>query len=587
MRFRQEPPALDNQYADDRVLKAYLDATLPDEVRAATEDTLHDLGALAGGELYALQQDDRTSEPTLTQWGPWGARIDRIEVTDLWTRAEEVAVDFGLTALPYAQPHGRWSRVYQMALAHLFIPSTDMYGCPLAMTDGAASALLASGNEALVDQVVPHLTSRDPETFWTSGQWMTELTGGSDVGRTQTTARQAEDGTWRLTGRKWFTSAITANMALALARPEGNPEGGKGLALFYVPIRRGDGSLYDGIRVNRLKDKLGTRKLPTAELDLDDVRAQPVAELKNGTRHIAPMLNVTRLWNAVTSVAYMRRGIALARDYATKREAFGDPLIEHPLHRDTLADLQATYEGAFHLTFRLAELLGQQEAGALDAQGQQLLRIMTPIAKLLTAKQAVSVSSEVVEAFGGAGYVEDTGIPALLRDTQVLPIWEGTTNVLALDALRALKQAGTFDPLRQELARCAQAVETPTLTAAVEQAQEAHRHAEQWLGGAIERGMDAIESGVRRFALTIGKALSLALLARHGQWAIQHEQDGRPAAAAERLMKRRVDHIATYHDHGAYVLVWDFNCPTLYECHAEGSKPPSERPEEEVSPAAA
>ena len=383
------------------------------------------------------------------------------------------------------------------------------------------------------------------------------------------TARQDADGTWRLHGRKWFTSAITANMALALARPEGNPEGGSGLALFYVPIRDGDG-LREGIHVNRLKDKLGTKKLPTAELTLDGAMAVPVTEdLKHGTRHISPMLNVTRTWNAVTACAYMRRGLALARDYAQKREAFGDEIINHPLHQETLADVQATFEGAFHLTFRLAELLGRTENDDADAADRALLRLLTPIAKLTTAKQSVSVSSEILEAFGGAGYIEDTGLPALLRDAQVLPIWEGTTNVLSLDLLRALQKIGSIVPLKREFQACLQAVEAPTLQKALRPALTAFRDAAKWLQKSLG-DEEAMQAGARRFALTLGHALELAYTARHAQWSLHEEQDGRSAAAAERLAAQRINHIADLDSHGAYVLVWDFNCPTLFDCHAGG-----------------
>ena len=565
--FTQAPPELGNQYDDDRVLVSYLARQLPESVLASRKPALKELGALSGGELYELYLSDLENEPTLTQWDAWGERVDRIEVTDVWTRAEEVAARYGIVATPYEREDGEHSRVAQFALAHLFIPSTDMYGCPMAMTDGAAATLVASGNEALIDEALPHLTSRDPDSFWTSGQWMTELAGGSDVGRSNTDARQDDDGTWRLYGRKWFTSAITANMALALARPEGNPEGGKGLALFYVPIRE-DGELVDGIGVNRLKDKLGTRKLPTAELTLDGARAIPVGELKNGTRNISPMLNVTRTWNAVTAVSFVRRGLALARDYAQKREAFGTEIINHPLHQETLADVQSTYEGMFHLSFRLAELLGKDEAGTITDDEKALLRLLTPIAKLTTGKQVVPAISELLEAFGGQGYVEDTGIPTLLRDAQVLPIWEGTTNVLSLDTLRALRTVGSITPLKREFQRCAAQVEAPSLVKAMGTAVRAFRDAAQWMQGAIQEGEDALQAGARRFALTLGKALELALTCRHAQWSLHEEQDGRSAAAAERLAARRISHVADLDHHGAYVLVWDFNCPTLFDCHA-------------------
>jgi alkylation response protein AidB-like acyl-CoA dehydrogenase len=576
--FVQEPPTLENQYDRDRVLKSYVRRQFPEAVRKTLEPELVDLGELAGGELYELQQSDLENEPTLTQWGPWGERIDEIELTDVWTRAETLAAERGIVATAYEQEHGAHSRIHQMLLAYLFIPSTDMYGCPLAMTDGAARTLLDSGNDDLIDEAVPHLTSRDPEMFWTSGQWMTELSGGSDVGQARTTARQDEDGTWRLYGRKWFTSAISADMALALARPDGNPDGGKGLALFYVPIRDENG-LHDGLRVNRLKDKLGTRKLPTAELSLDGVEAHPVTdELTDGTRHIAPMLNVTRTWNAVTAVSLIRRGMALARDYAQKREAFGEEIINHPLHQETLADVQSTLEGTFHLSFRVAELLGAHETGQADASQEALLRVLTPIAKLTTAKQAVSATSELLEAFGGAGYVEDTGLPALHRDAQVLPIWEGTTNVLSLDLLRALRQIGSIAPLNDEVKRCVEAIEAPTLTRAIRPAVHAYRDAVKWLKRAIGEGDEAMEAGARRFALTLGKSLELLYTARHAQWSLHAEQDGRSAAAAERLAARKVNHVAELDSHGAYVLVWDFNCPTLFDCHAQGDGAPTEEP---------
>lgn len=561
--FKQSPPTLGNQFDDDRVLRSYLRRVLPGDVLDAVRDELRTMGALSGTALYEMHLDDLLEEPRFTPWSAWGERIDEIEVTDVWKEAERIAAEHGVVATAYEQAHGHWSRVHQFALAYLFMPSTDIYGCPLAMTDGAVRTLLDSGNEALIDRAVPHLTSRDPDMFWTSGQWMTELAGGSDVGRSRTTARQDADGTWRLSGRKWFTSAITANMALALARPEGNPEGGKGLTLFFVPIRTDDGAIREGIRVNRLKDKLGTRKLPTAELDLDDAAAIPVGELRDGTRAITPMLNITRTWNAITALAYMRRGIALARDYAQKREAFGRPLAEQPLHADTLADLQVTFEGAFHLSFRLTELLGRHETAGLDNEHRALLRLLTPLAKLTTGKQVVDVTSEVVEAFGGAGYVEDTGIPVLLRDAQVLPIWEGTTNVLSLDVLRALKQTGGLDPIRAELQRCEEAVSAVDLPEVVQVAQRAVDRAAQWLQRAMERNRSTVEAGARRFALTLGHALELALLARHAQWSHEHDEDSRALAAAERLATHRIDHVATTNPEAAFALANDAPMPTV------------------------
>jgi acyl-CoA dehydrogenase len=558
--FNQTPPHLANQFTDDRVLQSYLKRKLPPEMYHEVAPSLTEMGRLAAEELYAMQLADRLNEPALTQWDAWGNRIDQIEVSPLWKVAERLAAEFGVVGTAYDSTYGAVARPYQFALAYLFHPSTDVYTCPLAMTDGAARTLLVSGNQELIERAVPRLTSRDPQRFWTSGQWMTEAIGGSDVGQAETVARQDEDGTWRLYGRKWFTSATTSQMALVLARPEGNPTGGAGLALFYVetredltprpPLHYGEGGngnpppnpLLGGgvgrlrnITVNRLKDKLGTRKVPTAELMLEGTPAIPVAGLTHGTRAIVPMLHLTRTWNSVMAVSFMRRGIALAREYARRRVAFGSPLAQKPLHVDTLATMQAEMEAAFHLSFYLVELIGQEEQGQLDESGHALLRLLTSIVKLTTGRQVVEVMSEAIEAFGGAGYVEDTGIPALLRDAHVLPIWEGTTNVLSLDTLRVVGKGNGLAPLEARMEQAVATLKDLDLKEAGFVASTGFTSATRWLESAVQSGQEAVELGARRFALTLGRSLALALLAEHAQGSLNHEQDVRPRTAALRL----------------------------------------------------
>jgi alkylation response protein AidB-like acyl-CoA dehydrogenase len=539
MPFFQDEPSLGNQYTTDRVLKAYLARTLPQPMLAAIEPELSEAGELSGGELYQESKAQHARVPELTQWDAWGKRVDSIELTPLWAKMARIAAEKGLVAIAYERKHAEHSRVHQMAMNYLYDASSGVYSCPLAMTDGAARTLTVMKNHALVERAVTRLTSRDPRVAWTSGQWMTERTGGSDVGISETVARPAEGkdaGKYRLYGTKWFTSATTSQMALTLARPDGNPPGGHGLALFYVELRDAAGAM-NGIAVNRLKDKLGTRMVPTAELTLDGALAIPVAGSTDGVRNITPMLNVTRTWNSVGAIAGMRRAIALARDYATRRVAFGAKLSDKALHLDTLAGLQAEFEGAFLLTFRVVELLGKDEAGVLTEEEGQLARLLTPIVKLTTGKQAVAITSEVLEGFGGAGYIEDTGLPRLLRDAQVLPIWEGTTNVLSLDVLRALGRGGSVDVIEREIrARVARSQDA----AVGETAIRAVQHARAWLERAHAAGPVALEAGARRFALTLGRAVELALLVDHGAWGREHK-DGRTAAAARRFARHGVD----------------------------------------------
>ena len=266
--------------------------------------------------------------------------------------------------------------------------------------------------------------------------------------------------------------------------------------------------------------------------------------LTDGIKNMASMLTITRTWNAVCSVAGFRRGLALSRDFARKRVAFGAPLAEKPLHVDTLAGLVAEYQGAFLLAFRAVELLGKEEAGVLSEQEARLLRALTPIAKLTTARQAVSGASEVVEGFGGAGYVEDTGVARLVRDSQVLSIWEGTTNVLSLDVLRALGKGGSVAPIAEEVRARVVAANVPEGKVAL----DAVSHAGAWLEEARHRGQDAVEAGARRFAMTLGRALELALLVDHGAWAMREQNDGRTAAAARRFARSGVDLILDQDD---------------------------------------
>jgi len=544
MAFYQTPPTLGNQFDDDRVLGAYLQRALSPDVHARIVPELRAMGELSGNELYRMQIEDRLNDPQLVSWDAWGNRQDRIELSPLWKKAARLACEQGLVATAYEKQSGAASRIHQFAMVYLFDPSSDVYTCPLAMTDGAAKTLLVHRNvhdeNDFAANAFKRLTSRDPERAWTSGQWMTERTGGSDVGLSEAVARAAADGRYRLYGTKWFTSAAHAQMALTLGRPEGNPAGGRGLALFYVEVFDANGGM-NGISLNRLKDKLGTRKVPTAELVLDGTLATPVRGTSEGVRNITPMLNITRTWNAVCAAAGMRRGVALARDYAKRRVQFGAALSDKPLHVDTLAGMQAETEGAFHLAFRAVELLGREEAGVMTESEARLLRLVIPLAKLTTGKQAVAVVSEVLECFGGAGYVEDTGIPRLYRDVQVLPIWEGTTNVLSLDALRAIQKEGPLEELLDEIRGLAKAASDEALRSAGDQAVAAAQHAAQWIRDTFAKNPLGVESGARRFALTLGRSLELALLVRSAAHALAHGGDGRPRAAALRFASHGVD----------------------------------------------
>ena len=235
----------------------------------------------------------------------------------------------------------------------------------------------------------------------------------------------------------------------------------------------------------------------------------------DGVRKIATLFNITRVYNAVAAVAGMRRAIALASDYARRRRAFGKLLSEHPLHVETLADMQLKLRAAFLLAFRVVELLGKEESGEAGESELQLLRFLIPIAKLYTAKQAIAVASEAVEAFGGAGYVEDTGIPRLLRDAQVLSIWEGTTNVLSLDTLRAIERADALSAWTSDVRRRLKAIQAPGLRPSVERVATSVQRVEEYATRASRSGKDFQQTGARAFSYAIARTEAAVLLIEH------------------------------------------------------------------------
>jgi acyl-CoA dehydrogenase len=532
MGFMQDAPQLAQPWHSDRLLHALLDRTLPAERRAALDIDLAALGDYAQMAWLRASHSIRR-KPVLTRWDAWGQRVDRIELTTAWLEGPQLTTRHAVLAAGHTgSEHARLEEFARVYLYHL---ASEFYTCPLAMTDGAATAIKASGNQALIDRALPHFLSRDASTFWLSGQWMTENSGGSDVGHTETIARQDAGGQWRLHGRKWFSSAVVGEAALALARPEGAGTGTAALVLFYVETMDGEQRKPELI-IDRLKDKLGTHELPTAEIHLDGLPACPLGELAHGVRQVAPMLNVTRTWNAICAIASMARAISLARDYATRRQAFGRPLIEQPLHAQTLADMQAEFEGAFALAFEVAHLLGRVEHGVAAPHEAALLRLLTPLAKLWTGKLAVKLCSEALECFGGAGYIEDTGLPQLLRDAQVYAIWEGTTNVLSLDSLRALA-GDTFGALRAAIHDWSAGADVSAISPLEAALNAAAVYLDQH---GSNRG--SLEAGARGLAITLARCASAALLVRQAAWSSRHG-DQRPAAALQRFVNHGLNRL--------------------------------------------
>ncbi|XP_046461468.1 acyl-CoA dehydrogenase family member 11-like isoform X2 [Daphnia pulex] len=455
-----------------------------------------------------------------------------------WKELKRISAREGLIALAYERDpkHQGFSRLIQMSKNYLFAPSSGLYSCPLAMTDGAAKTLEVSG---LKDhgESFKNLTSRDPEKFWTSGQWMTEKRGGSDVaGGTETLAIQDpnKENMYKLYGYKFFSSATDADIALTLARvvdPATGKitSGTKGLSLFLVYVDQ-----PSNLHLMRLKQKLGTKQLPTGELLLDGMTAELISPPGRGVASISQMLNITRLHNASASVSAMRRIISLARDYSNRRVAFGKLIRNHPLHVRTLADMELECRAGFSLFMEAGRLLSLEENGTPTIEQQQLLRLLLPLLKLYTGKQCMKVVSEGLESFGGQGYMEDTGIPVILRDAQVTPIWEGTTNILSLDVLRALakSEGQVLVAFHQRIQGVLDSTTNPSLAECCTQLE---KYRSQLISFA-QKNPDQLEYVARDFAFGLARTLAGALLLEHASWGRAVDSD---RAAAERWLGQR------------------------------------------------
>ena len=531
MQFIQPAPENQHPYLDDRLLRSWMRYRIPAGLRSQYKASWLSLGEAAIHHLHALQQENPKAEPAVTHFDPWGQRIDRLHTPPLWQAAREVAREYNLVGLAYTPELGVYGRLIQMSHVYLYAPHSAFFACPLAMTDGVATVLQRSGHPTLTRRALPRLTGRHDD-FWTAGQWMTETTGGSDLSGLQTQARLDERGLWRLYGHKWFVSAIDSDAALVLARVHKEQSPGNGpLAAFYVEPRKKDGR-WRNLEILRLKDKLGTRVLPTAEVRLNGVPAEPVKGLDNGIRTIAPLLNVSRLWNSICAVASMRQGIALARDWGNKRLVGGQPLLEWPAFQRSLGRLQAEYEMGFHLSFYAVEMTGQSECGKLSGEESHLLRLLITATKMFTGKQAWQVNTQLIELFGGAGYVENTGLPQLARDARVFSIWEGTSDVLALDFVQQLMRKDGLNLWLQTILTNLGKVHAP-----------ATETLKQWMIGACQEirlwldrnGNDLalLQACANDLTIRLAALMALSLGLQYGQWAYERESDPRPLLAAE------------------------------------------------------
>lgn len=451
----QQPRTQPDWFSAEPALGRLLQRQLGQAAYARALPRLTEMGRRAAGDVARWAQEADWHGPRLVTHDREGRRIDEIAYHPSYRRLQEVAYGGGIVAATYdpelAPEHGGAPHALTFGLGYVFGQAESGLYCPVCMTDGAARLVQRYGTPQLVDRFVPRLAARDMARLYTGAMFLTEKEGGSDVGQVRTVARREGDH-WRLHGEKWFCSNVDADVIMILARPEGAGAGTRGLGLFLLPRTLEDGT-RNRFRIDRIKDKLGVRSMPTGEVTLEGAEAYLLGAPGEGFHQMTEMLNLSRLYNAVASVGVMRRAVTEAWAWADQRVTFGRRLAEHPLMAEVLLDLASEQRAALTWSFRCIELLDRKDAGTATEQELLALRLCTPLLKYHTAKRCVWAASEGVEALGGNGYIEDWPMARVLRDAQVLPIWEGATNVLVLDAFRAIKKEGAHQGLFAELAR--------------------------------------------------------------------------------------------------------------------------------------
>ncbi|WP_226004702.1 acyl-CoA dehydrogenase family protein [Natrinema salinisoli] len=547
-----------------------LDHTLQRELRRASETEtvewdeprLAEFGELIGHTVADNADYIDDHGPELETYDRYGDVQNVVRYPAEQRENDELVYEAGIVADAFEAPPGRDEPLpfsHYLARLHLLCYADAGFGCPVAMTAGAALVLERFDDGELADYY-RGLVSRDYDDLIEGAMFLTEEQGGSDVGANETTARYDETADcWRLTGEKWFCSNIDAEGTLALARTADAPAGTDGLSMFLVPhgdpdggvMTKGDRHDFDGEppgdAVNdqlyrRLKDKLGTISVPTGEVEFEETEAFLVGQEEAGFKQMTEMLNLERLSNAAASCGIMGRSLLESKVQAATREAFGRTIDEFPLMREDLVDMTVDYEAATAYVYEAGRLFSERERARRNGDSSdelddtyRLLRLLVPIAKLRTGRMAVDTASYAMEIQGGNGYVDDFVTNRLLRDAQVLPIWEGTENILSLDALRALEREDAHEPFARVVEERLEAVAHPALADAADTVADEYEELTGALIALAGEDTEYAQLSAKRLAHYVFEVFTAALLLDEAQTGLENG-DGRMAMVARRFV---------------------------------------------------
>lgn len=432
-----------NFYSNDQTLQHILKSHLDESFFEYADQELNTFGGLAANEIDSrAKHTDRSGEPQLVKYDKFGNEVSTVWVNEGYRKTVEQSYQTGIVGyvhkeIPSLNRKGNY--LYSFAQGYILSQAEAGFYCPVTLTMATAYLLEHYASDELKARFLPHVCATGDVELYEGATFLTERQGGSDVGAN--VVRAVQDGkNYRLFGEKYFASnAGMAGIAMVLARVDGAQSGSRGLTLFAVPWRDELGEL-NGISIRRLKDKLGVRAVPSGEVEFDGALAYVVGDTANGLKYMMEALNLSRICNAVASVGIMRRALTEAQEYAENRDAFGRKLTDFPMVQDTLGKLTAKMEIELLTVFDLIKLYDRVVDGQVTADEVVLNRLFIAIIKKETAEQAIHFAHEAIELHGGNGYIEDFVTPRLLRDAQVLTVWEGTANILGLELVRLVRK---------------------------------------------------------------------------------------------------------------------------------------------------
>jgi len=431
-----------NFFKSDLILRTYLQKHLSENAYHYMKDKLRWMGDVAANEMDDLAQEADKNSPILRERSKLGETVNEVQFHPAYWELMDIAAQSEMFYVKYhPEMSGEFEKVRNQlgfSVGQLYAMSELGQYCPHCMTDGAAFLIEQYASEDEKDRLLPRLGAKDSEKLFSGAMFLTEKSGGSDVGANLSEAEQIQGRKYRLNGEKWFCSNVNADVIMVLARTGPIDKGTRGLSLFLVEKQLPDGQ-ENPKEIIRLKDKMGVRSMATGEVRFDDTIGIRLGEEGQGFKLMAQMINISRNYNSVAALAGMRRAIVEAWQYLNHRRTFGKRAVEHALIREKFYELGASYVGDFLLVWRALRAMDAAEFGNEDEQ--QLLRMITPMSKWWLAEQAVYSVRECMELMGGNGYIEDFIMPRILRDVNVLPIWEGSGNIIVLDMLRATRKS--------------------------------------------------------------------------------------------------------------------------------------------------